>query len=122
MVLANIWFPSPEDRKRIIAAVSTSAGGAGAAITITIPNTYPPIDRTIPCPVLAILTACSGAVLAVDDNDGFAIAGQCDTAVAPTAAVEFRIIGARTIEIWEITARAKAVLVVYVSKGSGQET
>ena len=50
------------------------------------------------------------------------MAGQCDTATAPTAAGEFRITGARTIEIWEVTARAKHVLVVYVSKGSGQET
>jgi len=120
MVLANIWFPSVEDRKRIVAAVTTSAGGAGAAITITIPNGYPPIDRTIPCPVLAILTLCSGAVLAIDDNDGFAMAGQM--AVAPTGPGEFFINGARTIQIWEITARAKAVLIVYVSKGSGQET
>ena len=120
MVLANIWFPDPEDRKRTVAAVCTSAGGAGAAITITIPNQYPPIDVTIPCPVLAMLSCVDGAVLAIDDNDGFAMAGQM--AVAPTAAGEFFILTSRTIQIWEITARAKHVLVVYVSKGSGQET
>ena len=122
MVLANIWFPDPEDRKRVIAAVTTSAGGAGAVVTITIPDSYPPIDRSIPCPVLAILTATDQAVLAIDDNDGYAIAGQCPTGTAPTAAGEFEITGTRTIDIWEITARAKYALVVYVSKGSGQET
>jgi len=120
MVLANIWFPDNEDRKRIIAAVCTSAGGAGAAVQIAIPNNYPPIDRTIPCPILGILTMCSGAVLAANDNDGFAMAGQM--AVAPTGAGEWFINGARTIQIWEITARAKAVLVVYIAKGSGQQT
>jgi len=120
MVLANIWFPDNKDRKRTIAAVTTSAGGAGAAITITIPNSYPPIDRTIPCPILGIMTMVDGAVLAINDNDGFAMGGQM--AVAPTGAGEWFITGPRTIQIWEITARAKYALVVYIAKGSGQET
>nr|BDI55205.1 MAG: hypothetical protein [uncultured archaeon] len=120
MVLANIWFPSEEDRKRIIAAVTTSAGGAGAVVTITIPDAYPPIDRTIPCPVLAIMAAMDLAVLAIAENEIWPMADQM--AVAPTAVGEFLITGARTIDIWEQTVGLKHVLVVYVSKGSGQET
>lgn len=120
MVLANIWFPDPEDRKRIIAAITTSAGAAGGVVTITIPDSYPPIDRTIPCPVLAIMAAMDLAVLAIDENEIWAMAGQMG--VAPTAGGEFLITGARTIDIWDLTAGLKHVLVVYVSKGSGQET
>jgi hypothetical protein len=118
--IALTLFPDREDRKRIIAAVCTSAGGAGAVVGLTIPNGYPPIDRTISCPVLAILGLVSGAVLAINDNLIWAMAGTM--ALAPDSVGEFLVTGARTINVWELTARAKAVLIIYVSKGTGQET
>ena len=123
MVLANIWFPNLKDRSRVIAAISTLAAvGAGAAATFTIPNNYPPIDRTIPCPILGIFCAQNGATLAANGQNAFAMAGQLDTAIAATGAGEFRVTGARTVEVWQLANEAQVVLVIYVAKGSGQET
>ena len=119
--LANIWFPDDEARSRVVAAITTSAGGAGAAVVITIPNGYPPIDRTIPCPVLGIFTAQVGATLVANGIEGYAMADQMG-ALAADSAGEFQITGARTISIWEQAAEAKIVLVIYVAKGTGQET
>jgi len=122
--IALTVFPDPEQRKMIIAAVTTSAGGAGAVVTLTIPNGYPPIDRTISCPIIAILGLVSGAVLAINDNLIWALAGTMGSGAGgvPDSVGEFQVTGARTVDVWELTARAKAVLIVYVSKGSGQET
>ena len=123
--LANILFPDREDRKRIVVAVTTSAGAAGGVVTLTIPNNYPPIDRTIPCPVLAIVGMITTAVLAIDENIVWAMAGQMGATPAtmtPDSVGEFEITGARTIDVWELAAGIKAIMVVYVSKGSGQET
>ncbi len=123
--LTNVWFPDNEDRSRVIAAITTSAGAAGGVVTITIPNGYPPIDRTIPCPVLGIFTAEVGATLAANGIEGYALAGQMGATPAsltPDSAGEFEITGARTIDIWEQAATAKIVLVLYIGKGTGQET
>ena len=122
--IALIQFPDRKDRKRIIAAVTTCAGGAGAVVTLTIPAGYPPIDRTIPCPIIAILGLCLGAVLAINDNLVWAIADTMGSGAGgvPDTVGEHQVTGARTIDVWELTARAKQVLIVYVSKGSGQET
>ena len=122
--IAIISFPDPVDRKRIIAAVTTSAGGAGAVVTLTIPAGYPPIDRTIPCPIMAILGLTSGNPLAINDNLVWAIAGTMGSGAGgvPDSVGEFQVTGTRTIDVWELVASAKAVLIVYVSKGSGQET
>ena len=123
--LALHMFPDREDRKRIICAITTSAGGAGAVVTLTIPNGYPPIDRTIPCPVIAIIAGITTAVLAIDENPIWALGGQMGATPAsltPDSAGEFLITGARTIDVWEITAGIKAVMIVYISKGFGQET
>lgn len=120
--LANIWFPDDEARSRVIAAISTVAA-VGAAVTITIPNGYPPIDRTIPCPVLAIVVADNTvAGLLLHGQEMFAIAGQMGTALAPDSAGEFRITGARTIEIFQQVAVTQVALIIYVAKGTGQET
>jgi len=122
--LANIWFPDDEARSRVIAAITTVAA-VGAAVVATIPNGYPPIDRTIPCPVLAIVVAdnTAGGLLALG-QEMFAIAGQMGTALAADSAGEFRITGARTIEIFQSVAAGtiQVVLIIYVAKGSGQET
>ena len=121
MVLANIWFPDVKDWGQMVAAVAqVAAGGGGAVETITIPNGYPPIDRTIPCPVLAILGLQSDAVLLALGNTGCAIAGQM--AVAPTADGEFQITGARTVDIWQTPDENQVYIIFYISKGSGQET
>jgi sugar phosphate isomerase/epimerase len=120
--LANIWFPDDEARSRVVAAISTAAA-VGAAVTITIPNGYPPIDRTIPCPVLAIVVADNTAAgLLANGQEMFAIAGQMGTALAPDSAGEFRITGARTVEIFQQVNVAQVALIIYVAKGSGQET
>ena len=120
--LANIWFPDDEARSRVIAAITTCAA-VGAAVTITIPNGYPPIDRTIPCPVLAIVLAdnTAGGLLA-NGQEMFAIAGQMATGTAADSAGEFQITGARTIELFQQIATDQVALVIYVAKGSGQET
>ena len=122
--IALTVFPDPAQRKMVVAAVTTCAGGAGAVMTLTIPNGYPPIDRTISCPVLAILGLCLGAVLAINDNLVWAIAGTMGTGAGgvPDSVGEFQITGARTIDVWELAAGIKVVMIVYVSKGSGQET
>jgi len=123
MVLANIWFPNLKDRSRIIAAISTlPAVGAPAASNVVIPNDYPPIDRTIPCPVLAIFCAQNTATLAANGQHAFAMAGQLNTGVAPTGAGEFQITGVRTISVWNLPNEAQVVLIIYVAKGSGQDT
>ena len=119
--LANIWFPDDEARSRVVAAITTLAA-VGAAATFTIPNGYPPIDRTIPCPILGIFCAQNGATLAANGQEAFAIAGQMGTAVAPDSIGEFRVTGARTVEVFQTAAEAQVVLVIYVGKGSGQET
>jgi hypothetical protein len=121
MVLANIWFPDVRDWGQMVCApVACAAGAGGAVATLTIPNNYPPIDRTIPCPVLAILGVQADAVLLALGNTGCAIAGQM--AVAPTADGEFFITGARTVDIWQTPAELQVYLIFYISKGSGQET
>nr|BDI55207.1 MAG: hypothetical protein [uncultured archaeon] len=126
--LANFWFPDNEARSRVVAAYTTIAA-VGAAVTITIPDAYPPIDRTIPCPVLAIVVADNTvAGLLLHGQEMFAIGGvaavggQMPTALAPDSAGEFRITGARTVEIWQQVNVTQAVLIIYVAKGSGQET
>ena len=120
--LANIWFPDDEARSRVVAAITTVAA-VGAAVVATIPNGYPPIDRTIPCPVLAIIVADNTAAgLLLHGQEMFAIAGQMPTALAADSAGEFRITGARTIEIFQQVAVTQVVLIIYVAKGSGQET
>ena len=122
MVLANIWFPDVKNWGQMVAAVmQLAAGGGGAVETLTIPNHYPPIDRTIPCPVLAILGLqnAAGGLLALG-NQGCAIAGQM--AAAPTADGEFFITGARTIDIWQTVNLTQCFIVFYISKGSGQNT
>ena len=118
--LANIWFPSEKDRARIIAAVCTSAGAAGAVVGLTIPNNYPPIDDSLPCPIIAIMGMGTGAALVVDENIIWAIAGTM--ALAPDSVGEFLVTGERTINVWELSNTPKTVLVIYVSKGSGQQT
>lgn len=121
MVLANIWFPDVREWGQMVAAViSDSAAGSGAAKTLTIPNNYPPIDRTIPCPILAIFCLQSDAVLLALGNTGCAIGGQM--AVAPTADGEFFITGPRTFQVWKTPAELQVYIVFYISKGSGQET
>lgn len=120
--LANIWFPDEEARSRVVAAI-TVAAAIGAATNLVIPNGYPPIDRTIPCPVLAIVIADNTvAGLGANGQEMFAIAGQMPTALAADSAGEFRIIGERTIEIWQQVAVDQVALIIYVAKGSGQET
>jgi hypothetical protein len=118
--LANIWFPDEEARGRIVAAVTTSAGGAGAVVGLTIPNNYPPIDDSLPCPIIAIMGMGTGAVLAIDENIIWAIANTM--ALAPDSVGEHLVTGERTIDVWELSATAKTVLIIYVSKGSGQQT
>jgi hypothetical protein len=117
-------FPDKVDRKRIIACITTSAGGAGAVITLTIPDEYPPIDRTIPCPVIAIIAGITAAALVANENLVWAMAGQMGSGAGgvPDSVGEFQITGARTVDVWELVAGAKVVMIVYVSKGSGQET
>ena len=123
MVLANIWFPNLESRKRVIAAISTlPAVGAPAESVLTIPAGYPPIDRSIPNPVLAIFAAQNDATLVANGANGFAIAGDCGFGTAPTGAGEFRITGARTLGVWNLINETQVVLIIYVAKGSGQET
>lgn len=123
MVLANIWFPDERHWGRMVAAViSDPAAGSGAAKTITIPNNYPPIDLNLPNPVLAIIACQTDATLLALGNTGCAIAGDMGNAAAPTADGEFRITGARTLEIWKTPAELQAWMVFYISKGSGQET
>ena len=120
--LANIWFPDEEAWSRVVAAFTTIAA-VGAAVVATIPNEYPPIDRTIPCPVLAIVAADNTvAGLLADGQETFAIANQMPTALAADSIGEFRITGARTIELFQTVAVTQAVLIIYVAKGSGQET
>ena len=126
--LANIWFPDDEARSRVVAAYTTvAAGGGTAVVTATIPNNYPPIDRTIPCPVLAIVAAdnTAGGLLALG-QEMFAmsiggVVGQMG-ALAPDSVGEFQITGARTIDFYQTDNTTQAVLIIYVAKGSGQET
>ena len=124
--LAVHRFPDPKDRKRIIVAMTTSAGAAGGVVTLTIPNEYPPIDRTIPCPVIAIIGGrVLGATMPPNTMEVWALAGQMGATPAtltPDSVGEFLITGARTIDVWEQTAGIKVIMIVYVSKGSGQET
>ena len=119
--LANIWFPDNEARSRVVAAVARLAA-AGAATNLVIPNEYPPIDRTIPCPVLAIFTAENGAVLGAVGQEAFAIAGQMGTALAADSIGEFRITAPRIVEVFQTLAATQVALIIYVAKGSGQET
>ncbi|KKM89497.1 hypothetical protein LCGC14_1248110 [marine sediment metagenome] len=120
--ITNIFFPSEEDRGRVVAAATTVAasGGAAAAKTLTIGNEYPPIDLNIPSPVLAILVAQNGATLAANGIHAFAIGGQMST--APDSAGEFQILTSRTISIWQLPNETCDVVVIYVSKGNGQKT
>ena len=108
----------------MIAAFSTlPAVGAPAESVLTIPNGYPPIDLSIPNPVLAIFAAQNAAGgLAANGQQGYAIAGQCGAAVAPTGAGEFRITGTRTLGVWNQPNVTSAVIIFYIAKGSGQET
>ena len=121
MVLANIWFPDERDWGQMVAAViSDTNAGIGTAKTVTIPNEYPPIDRTIPSPILAILILQSDATLAALGNTSCAIGGQMG--VAPTADGEFFITGARTFQFWKTLTELQVLIVFYISKGSGQDT
>lgn len=113
-------FPDKEARKRMVVAMCTAAAGAGAVKTLTIPDAYPPIDLSIPSPVLAIMLGMNEATLVIDGSGVFAIGGQMST--APDSAGEFLITGARTINIWKLANKTAVAMVCYISKGSGQKT
>ena len=119
--LANIWFPDNEARSRIVAAIARLAA-VGAATNLVIPDEYPPIDRTIPCPVLAIVAAQNDITLAATGQEMFAMAGQMGTALAADSLGEFRITGVRTVEVFQTATETQVALIIYVAKGSGQET
>ena len=76
--LANIWFPNEKARGRIVAAITTSAGAAGGVVGLTIPNNYPPIDDSLPCPVIAIIAGITTAVLAINENLERTLAESCE--------------------------------------------
>ena len=119
--LANIWFPDDEARSRVVAAIARLAA-VGAATNLVIPDEYPPIDRTIPCPVLAIvaLDNTAGGLLALGE-EMFAMAGQMG-ALAPDSVGEFQITGVRTVSVFQTVNTTQVALIIYVAKGSGQET
>jgi len=118
--ITKILCPPRELRGMMVVAATTVAAGAGAVKTITIPDAYPAIDRTIQSPVLAILIGQSAATLVIDGSGVFAVGGQCDG--VPDSAGEFQITGARTIDIWKIANKTAVAVVCYISKGSGQKT
>jgi len=118
--MTNILFPPESVRGQMVVATGTLAASAAGVKTITIPNTYPEIDITLPNPVLAILKAQTGATLLIDGNGVYAIGGHCDG--VPDSAGEFQITGVRTIDCWTLGNEVAVVLVCYISRGSGQKT
>lgn len=116
--LTDIRFPSEKDMRRMVAATTNiaSAGGASTA-TITIPNEYPAIDRSIPHPVLAILLFQNGATLAAEGVENFEISMQCDGGTL--GADEFKITGDRTIDVYQTADEAQDVIIFYIARGTG---
>ena len=117
--IANIHFPSEEKRSQIVGAVTSLAAGLGAVVTATIPVDYPPIDRTIQNPVIAALFVQDGAAQAANGCHAFDITGHCNG--VPDSAGEFQITGERTIDFWQLPNETGHILIIYVSKGSGDQ-
>ncbi len=116
--IANIFFPSEEDRSLMIAAaVSVAAAGGGAVATITIPTGYPPINRNVPMPVIAIVLLQADATALASGNEFMLIADQCNG--VPDSAKEFQITGAREIKFWQTPNEKQSALVFYLAEGSG---
>ena len=114
-------MPNEEARKRLCVAVTTIAAGAGA-VNATLSVSYPPIDRSIPCPILAMFAGQSenGGGLLANGHQSFAIGGTCDG--APDSAGEFQVTGDRVISVYsELVAKASVIMIFYIAKGSGNK-
>ncbi len=56
--ITDILMPDEEARGRmVVAGFTLAAGGGTAVVTATLDPGYPPIDRSVPCPILAIIIA-----------------------------------------------------------------
>lgn len=117
--LTDIRFPAEEDWGRVVAATTNIGAGAAGEKTITIPNEYPPIDRSIPHPVLAILAFQTSATLVASGVENCEISGQVDTGDAADSTGEFRITGDREIKAYLTANKTLDILIVYIAKGTG---
>ncbi len=119
--ITTIYTPPESCWKRIVTAFGTyTSAGATTAITITIDNAYPPIDRGIQSPVLGILMIADESSVAVGDIQVFDITGQVDRSSAPDSAGEFQITGDRTVKVYNTPDKDGKYIITYVAKGSGE--
>lgn len=119
--MTDILFPEDSVLSRLILAETTSTGGAGAVVTLTLAASYPPIDRSIPNPILAIMTVQNSATLLQNASEIYTIADSMVAGVAPDDDNEFVVTGDRTIDIWTRIAEPAIALIAYISKGSGNK-
>lgn len=119
-----VRMPSEKKLSTSIVAYGTyTATGAGAAVTCTLDNDYPPIDRTIQSPVLFILQYPKETTdRAITEMDIFIPNDQMARAVAPDGANEFQISGARTFVIWDTSNKDGIFVISYIPQGSPQLT
>jgi len=123
--ITDILFPEDEALSRLVIAQTDATGAAGGVVTLTIADSYPPIDRRIACPILGILLIQNDATLIANGNEGYNITNTmpvtAGAGVAPDSAGEFLVTGDRTINIWRLVNETSAALIAYISKGSGNK-
>jgi hypothetical protein len=116
--IATILTPRKHDLGNAIMAVATyTSAGATTAVTVTLANSYPPINRRIPMPILGIFCIANETAWAAGDNQNFEPSGQCDG--VPDSAGEFQITGDRTFVIYNTPDKNGTLVVFYCYKGSG---
>lgn len=94
--------------------IGTFTGAAGAAVTVTLPSSNPPIKQRIQSPILAAVSLTKNAVT---DTQHFMPNHQKARATAPAAGEDWQLTGARTFKIWDAKNEDGMVLTWYVPDG-----
>ena len=118
--MTDILFPEDSALSRLIIAETTCGVGIGV-VTLTLSASYPPIDRSLPNPVLAILLVQNDATLVATGSEQFPITGAMVAGIAPDSIGEFLVTADRTINVYRSAAETTIALIAYISKGSGNK-
>ena len=119
--MTDILFPEDSALSRLIIAETTCAGSAGGVVTLTLSASYPPIDRSLPNPVLGIILVQNDATLVINGSEVYNITGAMVAGIAPDSTGEFLVTADRTINVWRLVNETTIAIIAYISKGSGNK-
>jgi len=114
-----LYFDDSGIKHPLCAGIGTyTAGGAGAACTVTLGDHYPAIAMRMQCPVIAIVKIPTEAAGAATGLEYYTPDNQMPIGTAPDSAGEWAITGARTLSIWETADKNGICIIIYVPEGN----